>query len=97
MRRKTCVSDGLKITFFRNLLAHSSRPVLVVVKANPDQACWALNIRGIHSKKEEALAVILRENGSEDSVKPRISNRQLSVDSGTLLRIFPRSPFTDTK
>jgi len=86
MRRKTCVSEGLKITFFRNLLAHSSRPVLVGVKANPDQACWALNIRGIHSKKEEALALNPEENAPRNMAKSRTSNRQLSVDSGTMLR-----------
>jgi hypothetical protein len=28
----------------------------------------------------------LEENGFEDPAKPRISNRQLAVDSGTLLR-----------
>jgi hypothetical protein len=58
----------------------------VGVEAIPDQACWALNARSIHSKKEEKLALSLEENGSEDPAKPRISNRQLLVNSGTLLR-----------
>ena len=31
-------------------------------------------------------ALILEENGSEDSVKPLISNSQLPVNSGTLPR-----------
>jgi len=32
------------------------------------------------------LELIRKENRSEDPAKPRISNRPLSVDSGTLLR-----------
>ena len=32
------------------------------------------------------LAFVRKENGSEDLAKPRISNRQLSADSGTSLR-----------
>jgi hypothetical protein len=75
----------LKTTFFRNLSAHSSRPVLVGVKANPDQTCSALNARGIHSKKEEALALNPGENAPKNTAKPWFSNRQIYVGFGTML------------
>jgi len=47
---------------------------------------WARDAFGLIWKKEETLELILEENGSEDPAKPRISNRQLSLDSVTLLR-----------
>ena len=45
-----------------------------------------LDAFGLIWKKEETLELIRKENGSEDPVKSRISNRPLSVDSGTWLR-----------
>jgi hypothetical protein len=45
-----------------------------------------LNAFGLIRKKEETLELIRKENRSEDPAKPRILNRQLSMDSGTLLR-----------
>jgi hypothetical protein len=75
----------LKTTFFRNLLAHPSRPVLVGVKANPGQACSALNACGILSKNKEVLALNPEENAPRNIAKPWLSNRQLSTGSGTML------------
>jgi hypothetical protein len=60
---------------------------LVGVKANPEQTCSALNARGIHSKKEEALALNPGENAPKNTAKPWFSNRQLSTGFGTMLRI----------
>ena len=88
------VNDGLKTNetcrfenhVFRNLSADSSCPVLGGVKANPDQAGSALNARGIHSKKEESLALNPEENATKNTAKPWFSNRQLSTGFGTMLR-----------
>jgi hypothetical protein len=60
---------------------------LVGVKANPDQTCSALNARGIHSKKEEALALNPEENATKNTAKPWFSNWPLSTGFGTMLRI----------
>jgi hypothetical protein len=38
------------------------------------------------NQKEEALALNPEENAPRNMAKPRTSNRQLSVDSGTMLR-----------
>ena len=89
------VNDGLKTNetcrfenhVFRNLSTRSSRPALVGVKANPDQACSALNARGIHSKKEETLALNPEENAPKNTAKPWFLNRRLSTGFGTMLRI----------
>jgi hypothetical protein len=59
---------------------------LSVSPTNSDQLWWAPDAFGLIWKKEKTLALILEENGSEDLAKPLISNRQLSVDSATLLR-----------
>jgi hypothetical protein len=55
-------------------------------QTNFDQLWWAPDAFGLIWKKEETLVLIREENGSEDLVKLRISNRPLSADSGTLLR-----------
>jgi hypothetical protein len=44
-----------------------------------------LNAFGLHRKKEETLALILEENARKNPAKPWISNRQIYVDSGTVL------------
>jgi hypothetical protein len=85
------VNDGLKTNetcrfenhVFRNLSTRSSRPALVGVKANPDQACSALNARGIHSKKEETLAL----NPGENAPRTR-QNRDFQT--GNFLRVSER-------
>ena len=77
---------GLKTIEPGNLTDHRSGLSVTVARGNSYQAWWAPDAFGLVWKKEEALAVILEENGSADSAKPQISNRQLSVDSGTLLR-----------
>jgi hypothetical protein len=59
---------------------------LSIARGNSYQVWWAPDAFGLIWKKEETQALILEGNGSEDPAKPRISNRQLSVDSGTLLR-----------
>jgi hypothetical protein len=46
-----------------------------------------LKARGIHSKKEEALALNPGENAPKNTAKPRFSNRQLSTGFRTMLRI----------
>jgi hypothetical protein len=70
-------------------LAHPSRPVLVGVKANPGQACSALDACGFHSKRKEALALNPEENGPKNMVKPWFSNRELSTGSGKMLIHLP--------
>ena len=77
---------GLETTEPRNSTDHRSGLSLSVARGNYYQVLWAPDASGLIWKKEEALALILEENGCEDSAKPRILNRQLSVDSGTLLR-----------
>ena len=59
---------------------------LSVSPTNSDQPCWAPEAFGPIWKKEKTMALIRKENGSEDLAKQRISNRPISVDSGTLLR-----------
>jgi hypothetical protein len=59
---------------------------LSVVQRNYDPVWWVLNAFGSIWNREEILALILKENGSEDSAKPWFSNRQLSVDFVTLVR-----------
>jgi hypothetical protein len=61
---------------------------LSVARGNNYQVWWAADAFGLIWKKEKTLALIRKENGSEDLAKQRISNRPLSVDSGTLLRWF---------
>ena len=77
---------GLKTTEPRNSSNHRSGLSLSVARGNSYQVWWAPDEFGLIWKKEEMLALILEENGSEDPAKPRISNRHLSVDSGTLLK-----------
>ena len=55
-------------------------------QTNSDQLWWAPDAFGLLWKKKETRALIRKENESEDPAKPRILNRQLSMDSGTLLR-----------
>ena len=59
---------------------------LSVIQTNSDQLWWAPDAFDLIWKKEETLALIRKENESEDLAKPRILNPQLSVNSGTLLR-----------
>ena len=59
---------------------------LSVSPTNSDQLWWAPDAFGLIWKKEKTLALIRKENGSEDLAKQRISNRPLAVDTGTLLR-----------
>ncbi len=79
-------SAGLKTTKPRNSTNHRSDLSLSVARGNSYQVWWAPDGFGLIWKKEEMLALILYENGFEDPAKPPISNRQLSVDSGTLLK-----------
>jgi hypothetical protein len=46
-----------------------------------------LNARGIHSKKEEALALNPEENATKNTAKPWFSKRQLSTGFGTMLTL----------
>ena len=77
---------GLKTAELRNSTDHRSGPSLSIARGNSYQVWWAPDAFGLIWKKEETQALILEGNGSEDPAKPRISNRPLSVDSGTLLR-----------
>jgi hypothetical protein len=70
----------------RNSTDHRSGLNLSVAPTNSEQLWWAPDAFGLIWKKEETLALIPKENGSENPAKPRISNRQLSGNSGTLLR-----------
>ena len=65
------------------------------VEAIPDQACWALNARSIHSKKEEKLALTSEENTPRNLTKPWFSKRQLSVGFGTVLRYLAKASDLD--
>ncbi len=60
---------------------------LSVARVNNGQIWWAADAFGLIFKKEETLELIWKENGSEDLAKQRISNRPLSVDFETLLRL----------
>ena len=70
-------------------------------QTNFDQLWWALDAFGLLWKKKETRALIRKENDirkenrSEDPAKPRISNRQLSVDSGALLRSVFKAAMAD--
>jgi hypothetical protein len=57
---------------------------LSVTPTNSDQLGWVPDAFDFIWKTEETIELILDENGSEDSAKPRISNQQLSVNSRTL-------------
>jgi len=46
-----------------------------------------LNALGLHQKEKETLALLSEENVRKNLAKPWISNRQLSVGSGTVLTI----------
>ena len=81
-----CVSDGVKTAEPRNSTDHRSGLNLSVAPTNSEQLWWAPDAFGLIWKKEETQALILEENGSENPAKPRISNRQFSRNSGTLLR-----------
>ena len=81
-------SAGLKITDPRHSTDHRCGLSLSVARCNSYQVGWAPDAFGLIWKKEETLELIRKENGSEDPAKPRISNRALSVDSGTLLRVL---------
>ncbi len=77
---------GLKTAELRNSTDHRSGLSLSVARRNSYQIWWAPDAFGLIWKKEETQALFLEENGAEDLAKSRISNRPLSVDSGTLLR-----------
>jgi len=77
----------MKPTFSGYSTDHRSGFGLLVVEANPDQDGWALNAYGLHSKKRKMLVLIPEENAlPKNPAKPWVSNRQISVDSGTSLR-----------
>jgi len=57
-----------------------------VARGNSYQVWWAPDGFSLIWNKEKPLALILEKNRSEDPVRLRISNRQLSVGSGTMLR-----------
>ena len=78
---------GLKTTEPRNSTDRRSGLSLSVARVNNDQVWWAADAFGLICKKEETLELIRKENGSEDLAKQRISNRPLSVDFETLLRL----------
>jgi hypothetical protein len=59
---------------------------LSVARRNSYQVWCAPYTFGLIWKKEETLELNRKENGSENPAKPRISNRPLSGNSGTLLR-----------
>jgi len=60
---------------------HRSGLSVSVARGTSYQVWWAPDAFCLIWKKEK--------NESEDPAKPRISNRQLSVNSGTLLRYAP--------
>ena len=76
---------GLKTTERRNSADHRSGLSLSVAQTNSNQLWWASVAFGLIWKKEKTLEIIRKENGSEDPAKLRISNRQLSVGSRTML------------
>ena len=88
---------GLKTTEPTNSTDHRSGLSVSVARWNFNQVWRAPDAFGLIWKEEEKLALILEENGSEDPAKSRISNRQLSVDSGTLLTGLKASPETGAK
>ena len=79
---------GVKITEPRNSTDHRSGLSWPVARGDSYQVGWAPDAFGLIWKKEETLELIRKENESKDPAKPRISNRPLSVDSGTLLRVL---------
>ena len=90
---------GLKITEPRNSTNHRSGLSLSVARGNSYQVWWAPDAFGLIWKTEKMPELIRKENRSEDPAKPRILNRPLSVNSGTLLRpliLNPSEPATDT-
>jgi len=78
---------GLKTTEPRNSTDHRSGLSLSVARGISYQVWWAPDAFGLIRKKEETPELIRKENRSEDPAKPRILNRHLSMDSGTLLRM----------
>jgi len=50
-----------------------------------------------HLEEGRNAGLIRKEDGCEDPAKPRISNRQLSMDFGTLLRIREMPSFRTSK
>ncbi len=80
-------SAGLKTTVPRNSTDHRFGLTLSVARGNSYQVGWVPDAFGLIWKKEETLGLIRKDNGCEDAAKSRISNRQLSVDFATLLRI----------
>jgi hypothetical protein len=70
---------------------------LSVARGNFYQVWWVPDAFGLIWKKEETLGLIRKEYGCEDPAKPRISNRQLSMDFGTLLRIREMPSFRTSK
>jgi hypothetical protein len=66
-----------------------------LLETNSDYLWWSPDAFGLLWKNEEARALTSEENRSEDPAKPRISNRQLSVDSGTLLRSVFKTAMAD--
>ena len=65
---------------------HRSGLSMSVARGNSYQIWWAPDGFSLIWKKEKPLALILEENRAEEPPKPRISNRQLSKDSGLLLK-----------
>jgi hypothetical protein len=57
-------------------------------QTNSDQLWWAPEAFRLIWKKKETRTLILEDNGFKDPAKPQVSNRQLSVDSGTLLELL---------
>ena len=80
---------GLKTTEPRNSTDHRSGLSLSVARGNFYQVWWAPDAFALIRRKEETPELIRKESRSEDPAKPRILNRQLSMDSGTLLRDGP--------
>jgi hypothetical protein len=58
-----------------------------LLETNSDYLWWSPDAFGLLWKNEEARALTSEENRSEDPAKPRVSNRQLSVNYGTLLSL----------
>jgi hypothetical protein len=70
---------------------------LSVARGNFYQVWWVPDAFGLIWRKDETLGLTCKENRSEDPAKPRISNRQLSMDFGTLLRIREMPSFRTSK
>jgi hypothetical protein len=58
-----------------------------LLETNSDYLWWSPDAFGLLWKNEEARVLPSEENRSEDPAEPRVSNRQLSVNYGTLLNL----------